>query len=84
MFRVLPVIEQILEVLPTILKWICFLVALAWLAMIVFVQISCPIQTCVGQESAAWMAPIFYGAVGLPALIASIVIIVVGIVRRKS
>jgi hypothetical protein len=70
------------------LKVLCFILALGWLALIVVSQGTCSIlpsvgHQCHGPEGDVWMLPFFYGIIGLPALIASIIIIVIALMRRK-
>jgi hypothetical protein len=71
-----------------ILKWICFLVAFLWLwlvAVAIYVSINSPPYQGGQPDAAAYgMAAVLFGVVGLPAVIASIIILIVGWVSRKS
>ena len=77
-----------LRIVIIALKVICFALALGWLALIFIAQSTCSIlpsigHQCHGPEGDIWMLPFFYGLLGLPALIASIIIIVIALMRRK-
>ena len=77
-----------LRIVIIALKVICFALALGWLALIFIAQSTCSIlpsvgHQCHGPEGDVWMLPFFYGIIGLPALIASIIIIVIALMRRK-
>jgi len=70
------------------LKALCFAVALGWLALIFAAQSTCSIvpsvgRQCHGPDGDVWMLPFFFGIIGLPALIASIILIVIALMRRK-
>jgi hypothetical protein len=70
-------------VLANIFKAICFTLALAWLAVIVVAQQVCSIvpsigHQCNGPQLDVWMGPYLAGVIGLPATIASIIILVAG------
>jgi len=70
------------------LKVLCFALALGWLALIFVAQSTCSIlpstgHQCHGPEGDIWMLPFFYGIIGLPALLASLIIIVIALMRRK-
>jgi hypothetical protein len=77
------------KIIIWILKWICFLVAILWLGLIAFAQYNCSIIPSVGHECHGqgdgdiWLLPIFYGQIGLPAFIASILIIIVPKILRN-
>jgi hypothetical protein len=76
------------RVITIALKVFCFALALGWLALIFAAQSTCSIfpsigHQCHGPDGDIWMLPFFYGIIGLPALIASIVIVVIAMVRRK-
>lgn len=75
-------------VFENILKALCFALALGWLALIVLAQQTCSIfpsigHQCHGPDGDVWMLPFFLGIIGLPALMASIIIIIVAAVRRS-
>jgi len=62
--------------------------ALGWLILIFLAEQTCSIfssigHQCHGPEGDVWMLPFFYAIIGLPALIASIVIIIFAAVRRS-
>jgi hypothetical protein len=70
-----------------VLKVLCFALAVGWLALIFFAQRECSIlpsigHQCHGPEGDIWMLPFFYGILGLPTLIASIIIMVIALMRR--
>ena len=76
------------RIITIALKVLCFALALGWLTLIVIAQRVCSIfppigHQCHGPEGDIWMLPFFYGILGLPALIASIIIIVMALMRRK-
>jgi hypothetical protein len=76
------------RVFKNILKALCFALALGWLALIVLAQQTCSIlpsigHQCHGPDGDVWMLPFFLGIIGLPALIASIIIVIVAAVRRS-
>jgi hypothetical protein len=76
------------RVFENILKALCYAVALGWLALIVAAQETCSIlpsigHQCHGPDGDVWMLPFFLGIIGLPALIASIIIVVVSAIRRS-
>jgi hypothetical protein len=76
------------RIIAIALKAICFALALGWLALILAAQNTCSIlpsigHQCHGPDGDIWMLPFFFGLIGLPALIASIIIIVVALIRRK-
>ena len=76
------------RIFENILKALCFMLAVGWLALIVIAQQTCSIlpsigHQCHGPEGDIWMLPFFYGIIGLPALIASIIIIILAVVRRS-
>jgi hypothetical protein len=76
------------RVFENILKALCFTLAFGWLALIVIAQDTCSIlpsigHQCHGPDGDIWMLPFFLGIIGLPALIASIIIIIVAAVRRS-
>jgi hypothetical protein len=78
-----------LRIIAIALKALCFALALGWLALIFVAQSTCSIlpsigHQCHGPEGDVWMLPFFYSIVGLPALVASIIIIVIALMRRKS
>jgi hypothetical protein len=73
--------------LENVVKVLCFALALGWLALVVIAQRTCSIfpsigHQCHGPEGDIWMPPFFYSLLGLPALIASIVIVTNAVVRR--
>ena len=77
-----------LRIVIIALKVICFALALGWLALIFIAQSACSIlpsigHQCLGPDGDIWMLPFFYRVLGLPALIASIIIIVIALMRRK-
>jgi len=70
-----------LRIVVIALKALCFFLALGWLALIFFAQKTCSIlpsvgHQCHGPDLDVWMLPIVCAFLGLPALAASIVIIV--------
>ena len=75
------------KVILWILKWICFLLAILWLGLVavtIYVSINAPPYQGGQPESAAYgMGAIFFGVVGLPAVIVSIIILIVGWASRK-
>jgi hypothetical protein len=77
------------RVFANVLNALCIALALGWLALIVAAQQTCSIlpsigHQCHGPEGDVWMLPFFLGIIGLPALIASIVIIGAAVRRRRS
>jgi hypothetical protein len=76
------------RVFANVLNALCIALALGWLALIVAAQQTCSIlpsigHQCHGPEGDVWMLPFFLGIIGLPALIASIIIIIGAAVRRR-
>jgi len=70
------------------LKALCFVLALSWLALIFAAQSTCSIlpsigHQCHGPDGDVWMLPFFFGIIGLPALIGSIILIVIALIRRQ-
>jgi hypothetical protein len=80
---------MVAKIIIWILKWICFTVAILWLGLIAFAQYNCSIipsvvgHECGGGEGDIWLLPVFYGQIGLPAFIASILIIIVPKILRN-
>jgi len=77
-----------LRIITIALKLLCFAFALGWLALVFIAQRICSIlpstgHQCHGPEGDVWMLSFFYGIIGLPALIASVIIIVMALRRRK-
>lgn len=64
-----------------ILAGICFLVALLWLGLVAVALYVC--NGCSGPNGDIWLVVLIYAQIGFPALVASIIIIVVSRVRRK-
>jgi hypothetical protein len=79
-----------LRIVASILKWLCFLIAFAWLASVVIAQWECSIIPSIGNrqchngEGDVWLLPFVFSQIGIPALLASIIIIIVTRVRRKA
>ncbi len=62
---------------------VCFLVAFGWLGLLGWAELSClslPSHVCRGDQGDVFMVPFIYGFIGLPATVASVIIIVV---RRR-
>jgi hypothetical protein len=77
------------KIIIRILKGACFLLAVLWLGLIVWAQSECPINSppvgeCRMGGGDIWLLPILYSLVGIPAVIASIIIVIVAMVRRKA
>jgi hypothetical protein len=77
------------RVFANVLNALCIALALGWLALIVAAQQTCSIlpsigHQCHGPEGDVWMLPFFLAIIGLPAVIASIVIIGAAVRRRRS
>jgi hypothetical protein len=76
-----------LRVIVFILKALCFLLAALFIFLIVYAQLNCSIfpsigYQCHGPDLDIWMLPFFYAPLGIPTLLASIGILIVGVVRR--
>jgi hypothetical protein len=76
------------RVFANILKALCIALALGWLALIVAAQQTCSIlpsigHQCHGPDGDVWMLPFFLAIIGLPALIASIIIAIFAVVLRS-
>jgi len=74
------------KIIIRVLKGICFLLAALWLGTVVDVQLNCSIipsvgHQCHGQDTMIWLFPLVFSAIGIPAVLASIIIVVTG--RRK-
>jgi hypothetical protein len=78
------------KIIIRILKGICFLFAVLWLVLIGIIQSTCSaFPSVVGPRchdtgyADIWFLPIFFSPIGIPAVVASIIIIIVAMVRRK-
>jgi hypothetical protein len=78
------------KIIIRILKGICFLFAVLWLGLVGVIQYTCSAfpsvvgHQCHGSAYAdIWFLPIFFSPIGIPAVVASIIIIIVATVRRK-
>ena len=78
-----------MEIAAKIAKGICFFLAALWLVLIGIIQDTCSIFPSVGHQchdtgyADIWFLPIFFSPIGIPAVVASIIIIIVAAVRRK-
>ncbi len=70
------------KIILLILEWVCFLVALLWLGLVVFAFYEC--NGCRGPAGDVWLAVLLYGVVGLPAVVISIIILIIGLINRRS
>ena len=69
------------------LKALCFLLAGFFVFLIALAQLSCPVligTQCSMGGGDIWMLPFFYAPIGIPAVIASIVILIVRAIRRRA
>ena len=64
------------KIILLVLEWICFLVAILWLGLVAFAFYEC--NGCRGPAGDVWLAVLLYGVVGLPAVLTSIIILIIG------
>jgi hypothetical protein len=77
-----------IEIVARISKWICFLLAALWLGLILWAQSECPINSppvgeCRLGGSDIWLLPALFSPIGGLAAVASIIIIVAMVHRKR-
>ncbi len=65
-----------MTIVGQLLRGFGFLVAILFVAAILFTQYQCPIPACTGNDIDAWLLPAALAPIGIPALIWSIVFVV--------
>jgi hypothetical protein len=82
------VVVRVLKVLGYLVQGIVGIVAALWLSIVGLAQYHCSvipwIGTCKSFDEDAWLVPLFLAPIGVPALIASIVILAIRWIARAQ